>query len=136
MMNDMMSAMMKDSMAGMDMSAMEELIEACSACEQACTMCSAADMGMPDMGKCAGMCANCADVCNTMMRMLMRPIGMDADSMMSMMQATMTMAAACEEECMMHADMGEQHRMCAQACQQVVMASEAMMMSMNKSMSA
>ena len=124
-----MKMMMADSpmMAGMDMTAMQNLVEASAACEQACVMCSGSAMEMDD---CAAMCMNMADMANTMMRMMLRSAGMHMDSMMQMMQACMTMADACAAECMMHADDNDMCRMCAMACQEMAKACEAMMMAM------
>ena len=123
----MMEMHMKDMpMQGMDMSMMQECIEACSACEQACTMCADSMMG-PDMARCASMCATTADMASTMMRAMLRPNGMHMESMMAMHMANMTMANACAEECMKHADMSEDARMCAEACRQSAMACQKMM---------
>jgi len=128
---DMNMMMMNTSMMeGMDMTAMQNLMEASAACEQACTMCAASSMGMAGMEKCAAMCMNCADMSNTMMRMMMRPAAMDMASMMAMIEACKTMAMACAAECEMHMDMSDQCRMCATACQEMVMACDAMMTSM------
>jgi hypothetical protein len=117
-------------MMGMDMTMMQECIEACSAVEQAGTMCADSMMG-DDMMMCRSMCMNAADMANTMMRMMMRPAGMHMDSMMSMMTATMTMMNACAEECMSHAEMSEDCRMCAEVCRQCAMAMKKMMDSMS-----
>jgi hypothetical protein len=117
-------------MEGMDMTAMQNLLEASSACEQACTMCANSSLGMTGMEKCAAMCMNCADMSNTMMRMLLRPAAMDMDSMMAMMQACVVMANGCAAECSMHPDMNETCAMCAKACQEMAAACEAMMTAM------
>lgn len=109
-----------------DMATMQECIEACSACEQACTMCSDASMGM-EMARCSSMSGSCADVCNTMMRMMMRPAGFDMATMMAMLEATVTSARACADECGKHADMHEHCKMCAQACMDCAAACEKMM---------
>lgn len=130
----MMDTMM--TMPGMDMMAMNEMIEACAACEQACTMCADGAMMSSDMGKCVSMCMNCADMCNTMMRAMLRPAGYDMTAMMAMMQACVAMCTACADECKMHAGMGEQYDMCAEACMQCAMACQKMMDSMKSMMSA
>jgi len=125
---EMMQTMSMDTfgMPAMDMMTMQQCIEACSACEQACTMC--ADNAMADgMIKCASMCMDCADVCNTMMRMMMRPSGFDMPSMRAMLQACMTMCSACADECGNHAEMSETCRMCQMACEACVAACRAMM---------
>ncbi|WP_426515534.1 aldehyde dehydrogenase [Diaminobutyricibacter sp. McL0618] len=121
-------------MQGTDMTAMQNLLEASSACEQACTMCAGSSLGMAGMEKCAAMCLNCADMSNTMMRMVLRPAAMDLESGMAMMQACMVMATACAAECSMHVDMNEQCRMCAKACQEMAAACEAMMASVKAMM--
>ncbi len=118
-------------MEGMDMAMMQECIEACSACEQACTMCASTMTG-DGMSMCTNMCMNTADTCNTMMRMMMRPAGMHPDSMMAMMQATITMCTACADECMRHADMNTDCAMCAEACRQCAMTCQKMMDAMPK----
>ena len=133
---DMMKGAMSSSempMKGIDPAMMQECMEALSACVQACIMCADADAG-EGMGRCAAMCSNCADVCDTMMRMLLRMHGWDAEVMTSMMQTTIVMCRACSAECMMHAEMSEHCRMCAMACDQAVMAMEKMMGSMSKAM--
>ena len=124
-----MKMMMTDSpmMAGMDMTAMQNLVEACAACEQACTMCAGSSM---EMDSCSAMCMNMADMANTMMRMMLRPAGMHMASMMAMMQACSMTANACAAECMMHADDNDMCRMCAMACQEMAKACDAMMMAM------
>ena len=119
-------------MQGLDMAMMQDCIEACSACEQACSMCADSMMGA-EMAKCAAMCMNTADMSNTMMRMMMRPHGMHAESMMAAMQAAITMCTSCADECMMHAEMSEDCRMCAEACRQCAMACQKMMDSMKSS---
>lgn len=132
-----MTAEMMKSMSGemggmpaLDMALMQECIEACSACEQACTMC--ADAGMADgMVRCMSMCTNCADVCNTTMRMMMRPTGFDMAVTMAMLKACATMCMACADECNDHAAMSETCRMCAQACMACAEACNAMMAGMD-----
>lgn len=128
MMMDMMQSMPKNDM-GMDMTMMQECIEACSAAAQASTMCADA-CASDNMGRCASMCANTADVATTMMRMMMRPGGYDMESMRSMMTACIAMGSACAEECRMHADTHDHCRICAMACDAMVTACERAMSSM------
>ena len=115
---------------GMDMGMMQECIEACAAGEQAATMCADSMMG-DSMMMCRSMCANAADVMNTMMRMMTRPAGMQGETMMGMLSATMVMATACADECMRHAEMSEECRMCAEVCRQCAMSCQKMMDSMS-----
>ena len=121
-------------MPGMTMALMQDCIEACSACEQACTMC-AGSMGTggsmgTDMAKCAAMCMDAADMANTMMRVMMRPNGMHMESMLAMLQAMVVMSTACAEECMNHAEMSDDCKMCAEVCRQCAIACETIMDSM------
>lgn len=138
------TSMTMKGMQGMDALAMGALVEACSACEQACTICAdsmlsmgagsmdagSMDAGSMDMMKCMSMCMDCADMSNTMMRMMLRPSGYDMPSMMAMMMACKTMATACADCCTMHAEMSEQCTMCAQACMQMAEACEGMITAM------
>jgi hypothetical protein len=134
MMMEMMTASTKG-MQGLDMAAMQECIEACSAAEQACTMCADGHLG-DDMMKCSSMCMDCADLSHTMMRMMLRPNGYDMMSMMATLEACRTMAMASADECMKHADMSDLCRMCAQACTACAEACEKMMTSMKAMMPA
>ena len=106
-------------MQGMDMTMMQECLEACSAVSMCATMCADADMG-EGMGRCAVMCSNMADVASTTMRMMMRPSGYDMGVMRAMMSACMTMGEACAAECRMHAEMSEHCRICMMACDAMV----------------
>ncbi|MCU1571752.1 MAG: uncharacterized protein JWR33_2493, partial [Naasia sp.] len=114
-------------MSGMDMTAMQNCIDACSACMQACTMCSDSMSGMEGMGTCAALCANCADMCGTMMRMMLRPTGMERDSMMAALEACIAMCRVCRDECTTHMSMSETCAMCAAACDACMTACEDMM---------
>lgn len=129
MMMDMMKSMPADRMMGMDMAMMQECIEACSAASMAATMCADSDTGA-DMARCSSMCANTADVATTTMRMMLRPAGYEAMSLRSMLLACAETGRACAAECAMHADMDEHCRMCAKACDAMVMACEKVMTSM------
>lgn len=132
----MMEMHMKDMpVQGMDMMLMQECIEACSACEQACTMCADSMMG-GGSGMGHSLCATTADLAGTMMRAMLRPNGMHMEGLMAMHTATMTMATACAEECMKHAGMSEDARMCAEACRQCAMACQKMMDAMSGMMPA
>ena len=121
-------------MGGMNMALMEDCIEALSACEQACTMCAASLTG-EGMEACMNLCQNTADMAHTMMRMMLRPAGMHMESMLASLQATMTLCAACADECMTHSEMHEDCAMCAEVCRQCAMACQKMMDSMSGAMS-
>ena len=120
-----------------DAKALAECIASCLECAQTCTACADACLAedrVAELRSCITHNANCADVCDTMTRMLLRMNGMDPQVMMSMMQTTIVMCRACSAECMMHAEMSEHCRMCAMACDQAVMAMEKMMSAMSEAM--
>jgi len=115
----------------MDTEMMQDTMMAMNAASMAATMCSASDMRMgAEMATCAAMCSNTAMLADTGMRMLMRPMGMDADAMRAMLMAVTAMGRACAAECRAHADMDEACRYCAMACDEMVAKCEAMTASM------
>ncbi|MFB9649803.1 aldehyde dehydrogenase [Curtobacterium pusillum] len=130
-------AMMKSMSAtempmAMDMDMMQDTMMAMNAASMAATMCSASDMRMgSEMATCAALCSNMSMMADTGMRMMMRPMGMDADSMRAMLMACTAMGKACAAECRTHADMEESCRYCAMACDEMVAKCEAMMASMS-----
>ncbi len=97
-------------MPEIDMALMQECMDACAACEQACVVCST------QMMDCAPACMNCADMCNTMMRTMMRPQGMTAATMMAMLDACIAACQNCMDMCMPHAEMSPVCKMCADSC--------------------
>ncbi|WP_029150126.1 hypothetical protein [Microbacterium indicum] len=109
----MMNAMTTDmsGMEEMDMPTMQACMDACSAAEQAMTICST------QMMDCAPACMNGADMCHTMMRAMMRMDGVTPGAMMSMLDACIAMCQVCMDECAAHAAESEICAMCAQACQ-------------------
>ncbi|HEY0259702.1 MAG TPA: hypothetical protein VGC18_07615 [Lacisediminihabitans sp.] len=129
MMNDQMMDMMSMTMPGMDMALMQGCLEACSAAEQASTMCADASSG-EGMGRMMSMCMDTADMTNTMMRVVMRPMGHDTGTMMSMLTATATMCMACADECSAMAEISDHAKMCAQVCMNCAQACQALMDSM------
>lgn len=121
-----MMGMRSMSMAGMDMEMMNDVIEACSACEQACTVCADSMMG-ESMAAGMARCMDTADMCNTMMRSMLRPNGFDMQSMMSMLEACVAMCRSCAAECTRHADMSQTCEMCATSCMMCADACEVML---------
>jgi hypothetical protein len=114
----------------MDVTLMQEAIDACSTSMQACTMCSDAVAGMEGMGTCASRSAMCSDVCMTTMRMMMRPTGMERMAMIAMLEACIAMCAACMTECRAHADRSATCAMCADACEAADLACSSLLASM------
>ncbi len=125
----MMKTMSTDAMPmAMDMEMMQDTMMAMNAASMAATMCSASDMRTGgEMATCAAMCSNTAMLADTGMRMMMRPMGMDAEAMRTMLAACVAMGTACAAECRQHADMDESCRYCAMACDEMVAKCRAMM---------
>jgi hypothetical protein len=137
-------------MQGLDKTAVHNLIEACSAAEQACVMCAdgmimdASEMnaemlasGMMGAGltgsqlaRCTNLCMDAADISHALMRLLLRPSGYDLAVLLASVRACLAITLACAEECMKRADLSEQCRMCAQACHQCADSCEKLMASM------
>lgn len=130
-------AMMKSMSAtempmAMDAETMQDTMMSMNAASMAATMCSASDMRMgAEMATCAAMCSNTAMLADTGMRMMMRPMGMDADTMRAMLMACASMGKACAAECRKHVDMDESCRYCATACDEMTSKCEGMLASMN-----
>jgi len=75
---------------------------------------------------------NCAAMCNTMLRSMLRMQGMTRETMVSTLDTTMAMCRMCMDACMTDADDSEVCKMCAQACQACVDACMALRDSMMK----
>jgi hypothetical protein len=143
-------------MQGLDKEAMQNLIDACSAAEQACVMCAdglildASEMnaemmasGMMGAGltgsqlaRCTNLCMDAADISHSLMRLMLRPSGYDLNAMMAMVRSCLAITLACAEECLKRADLSEQCRLCAHACHQCADSCEKMLASMKALMPA
>lgn len=127
-MMDMVSMNRPSVMADIDAKLLQDGIEACSATEQACTMCADASSGSGmdnEMARMTGLCLSTADMANTMMRMMLRPNSTDLASTMAMLEAMMMTARACADEC---SGMDNDYcRMCAKVCLNCVDACSALM---------
>ena len=98
---------------GIDLELLQECVEACSACEQASTVCAS---GMSGEGVAA--CLNAADMANTMMRAMLRPKGMHLDGIMALLHATVAVCDAAVAALTRNDAMGEDARLCAEACRE------------------
>jgi hypothetical protein len=144
-----MMEMHSDSLQGLNLALVQECIEACSASEQACTMCAGSMMsgmtsgmlsgttgggamaqGDDSMAMCLDMCLNCADMSNTMMRMMLRPTGMSQPAMRAMLQAMVVMCGACADACDAQAKSNPDCAMCAEVCRQSMRVCQRMVDSM------
>jgi hypothetical protein len=94
-------------------------IDALLASEQACASCADLDLGedeVADLADCIGLCQNCADVCNTTMRALSRPVHADHFVLHRLLRACVRMCALTAAECARHAAHLRHCAICAQAC--------------------
>jgi hypothetical protein len=65
-----------------------------------------------------------------MMRMMLRPMGMERDSLMAMLEACITICRVCRDECSTHIGMSEACAMCATACDACMTACQDMLSAM------
>ena len=94
-------------------------IDACLTSEQTCTSCADLDLGeddVADLADCIGVCQNCADVCNTTMRALSRPVHSDHYVLHRLLRSCVRMCALTAAECARHAAHHRHCAICEQAC--------------------
>ena len=94
-----------------------ECIEACVACLVACEACADASLeeghgGM--MTDCIRFARDCADACNTALRMMAR----GSEQARDYCATCADFCDACAAECEKHASMADHCRICAEACRQ------------------
>lgn len=103
----------------LDRRALIECIDACAECSQACTACADACLGeaaVSDLTNCIRTDLDCADICETTMRVVTRRTGFDADVTRALVEACRVACAASAEECEQHASMHEHCKICAESC--------------------
>lgn len=105
----------------LDKTQLASVIDALTACSQACTACADACMSesaamLPNLMKCVRDNADCADVCNTTARLLSRHTGYDANLSHAQVLAAIWATKTCGDTCSEHAQMHEHCRVCAEAC--------------------
>ncbi|WP_420593989.1 four-helix bundle copper-binding protein [Deinococcus sp.] len=113
-----------------EMNALLEAISAAFECAQICTGCADACLGetehLAHLAHCIRLNADCADICGTTGRMLMRQTQPDTGVLRAQLHSCVTACKACGDECEGHAkNMDMKHcevclescRRCEQACQ-------------------
>ena len=106
-----------------DQQALLECIDACFECAQVCNACADACLGeqghLTHLVKCIRLNADCADICTTTGRALLRLTEPDMNVLRAQLQACLSACQACGAECQHHAqDMNMVHcAVCAEACQ-------------------
>lgn len=116
-----------------DREALVRCIEECYACAEACTSCADACLSEKDMvfelRKCIRLNLDCADICETTGRVLIRQTEYDAPLTKSQLQACREACATCAEECERHGNM-EHCTICAEACRRCQEACDALLAAM------
>jgi len=94
-------------------------IEACFECAQTCTSCADACLGESDvqmLTRCVRLNLDCADVCSTTGRVLLRQTEPDWSLLKQQLRACAEACRVCDEECEKHAGHHEHCRTCAESC--------------------
>jgi hypothetical protein len=115
---EMLDAYPKD-LGGVDRDKLRECIQACVECAQACTACADACLSedmVAELTKCIRSNLDCADICDSVGRVLSRHTGYDANLTRSVLDACAAACKACGDECASHASMHQHCRICAESC--------------------
>jgi hypothetical protein len=94
-------------------------IEACRECSVVCTSCADACLGENDIQMlvgCIRLDLDCADICETTAKILMRQTETNVQLLRSQLETTVIASRNCAEECEQHAEMHRHCRICASAC--------------------
>jgi hypothetical protein len=96
-----------------------ECIERCFECAQTCTACADACLGEQEVTNlvgCIRLNLDCADLCETTGRILIRQTDFDVQTARAVLEACATACRVCGGECERHAEHMEHCRVCADAC--------------------
>jgi hypothetical protein len=90
-------------------------------CSETCQSCADACLGEPEVQSlvhCIRTDLDCADICATTGRVLLRQTSPDIDLVRSQLQACINACNACATECERHAGHHEHCRICAEKCRE------------------
>ncbi|NLE28219.1 MAG: four-helix bundle copper-binding protein [Phycisphaerae bacterium] len=107
--------------SNMDLQAMLDCVNACFECSQICTVCADACLGeehIQPLIRCIRLNQDCADICATTGRMLVRLNCPDWAIIRSQLQACTAACHKCGNECELHAQMHEHCKICLEACRE------------------
>jgi len=105
-----------------ELNALTECIDACFECAQICTSCADACLGENEhqghLIHCIRLNSDCADVCVTTGRVLVRQTQPDLSVVRAQLRSCLAACKACGDECQQHAEkMDMQHcAVCAESC--------------------
>ena len=94
-------------------------IDECFDCSATCTACADACLGEPDVPelvRCVRLNLDCADVCDSVGRVLTRQTEPDMRVVRAELEACVVTCRACAEECERHAAHHDHCRVCAEVC--------------------
>jgi hypothetical protein len=101
-----------------DPSVLAAAIDAISACAQACTADTDADLSeqnLAEMVKCIRLCLDCADICTATGGIISRLAEDDPSATRPLLEACVAICKTCGDECARHVHY-EHCRVCEQAC--------------------
>jgi hypothetical protein len=96
-----------------------DVLNALSFCAQVCTSCAdacLAEENVAKLRKCIRTNMDCADVCDTMGRLLVRQTETPNELLHAQLHACILACQLCAEECEKHASMHDHCRVCAETC--------------------
>jgi hypothetical protein len=122
--------------ANIEMRDVTNCIEACRECAVVCTSCADACLGEQNVQKlvpCIRIDLDCADICQTTARMLMRQTETNLQLLRAQLETTITATRLCAEECEKHAEMHQHCRVCASSCRNCEQMCQQMLTTLQKS---
>ncbi|HEX6239708.1 MAG TPA: hypothetical protein VFZ61_02395 [Polyangiales bacterium] len=104
---------------GVSASSLAECIEVCQRCVASCTACADECLGQADitfLQRCIRLNLDCAEVCNTIARLLSRRHQPELSTLRALLEAGTTICAATANEAQKHTDQHEHCRLTAEIC--------------------
>ena len=99
--------------------ALQECIRACFACAETCTACAdacLAEASVVDLTRCIRLNLDCADICATTGRVLLRRSAPVEEIVRAQLQACAAVSKRCASKCETHEARLEHCRLCAHSC--------------------
>lgn len=113
-----------------NMQTLQECIDACFECAQVCNACADACLAEPDVQMvihCIRLNNDCADICTTTGRALLRLTEPDTGVLRAQVQACLSACQACGAECEKHKGHHEHCGVCAENCHRCEQACQQML---------
>jgi hypothetical protein len=103
----------------LDQNRLSQVIESLNECASTCTACADACLGeqmVAELVHCIRLNSDCADICQTTSRILMRIGEPQRLVIRNLLQTCVAICEACGQECASHAEMHAHCRVCAESC--------------------